>query len=435
MAMKGVLIGTAYRQTVLKMTEQDSYVEQLVATPEEEFASGDSEAMPGLASIEFLTLLARQKWLIGLVTGTSMIIGIIISLTLPVRYIASTSIMTPQQNQSTAAMLMNQIANSGAGAAPLAAAASGGGLGLKNPNDLYVGLLKSRPIADAIIHEFELMGVYKAKDMTAARKKLADNTKIVSEKSGFISISVTDGDKKRAAEVANAYTEQLHVATKTLAVTEASQRRLFYEDQLKLAKDELISAEFAFQQVQQKKGLVQLDAQAKAMIEGLAVLRGQIAAKEVEIQALRSYSTDRNPQVQLAERELSSLRGQVTGLEQRSHSSGFSELGLEDVPGAGMDYLRAEYEVKSRQAVFDLLLRQYDAAKLDESKDAPVIQVVESAIPPDRKSKPERAKVVLLSILLGFIGTCSFIWARTFIQQREDLSSSLAGLSSALKER
>src|SRR6202034_1243746 len=111
-------------------------------------------------------------------------------------------------------------------------------------------------------------------------------------------------EKKRAAAMANAYTNELRLLTKTLAVTEASQRRLFYEDQLKQAKDALILAELAFQQVQQEKGLVQLDAQAKTMIESLAALRAQVAAKQVEVQALRSYSTERNPDLELAEREL-----------------------------------------------------------------------------------------------------------------------------------
>ena len=168
------------------------------------------------------------------------------------------------------------------GAGSLAAVA-GGGLGLKNPNDIYVGLLNSRPVADAIIQQFDLANVYHAKDMTAARKRLASYTEVVSEKNGFIAVSVTDKDKRRVAEMANAYTDELRILTKTLAVTEASQRRLFYEDQLKQAKEALFRAEVSFQQVQQSKGLVQLDAQAKAMIESLAVLRAQVAAREVEV--------------------------------------------------------------------------------------------------------------------------------------------------------
>ena len=331
--------------------------------------------------------------------------GVVTSLALPARYTATTRIMTPQQTQSATGLLMSQLASSGANAI---VAAAGGGLGLKNPNDIYVGLLNSRPIGDAIIREFGLVKMYDAKDMTTARKRLADYTVVVSEKNTFIAVSVTDKDKKRVAKMANSYTDQLRILTKTLAVSEASQRRLFYEDQLKQAKDALLAAEQSFQQVQQSKGLVQLDAQAKAMIEGLALLRAQVAAREVEVQALRSYSTEHNPELELAEGELSSLRAEAARLEQRNHSSGFADLGLRDVPGAGMQYLRSEHELKYLQATFDLLLRQYDAAKLDESKEAAIIQVVEPAIEPDRQSSPRPAPIILLFSLGGLLAGCAF---------------------------
>ena len=309
-----------------------------------------------------------------------------------------------------------------------------GTLGLKNPNDIYVGLLTSRPIADAIIHRFDLAKVYRAKDMTAARKKLARYTVVTSEKTGFIAVSVTDKSKSQVAKLANAYTDELRILTKSLAMTEASQRRLFYEDQLKQAKDALVGAEVSFQQVQQSKGLVQLDAQAKAMIESLALLRAQIAAREVEVQALRSYSTEHNPELELAEGELSSLRAEGARMEQRNHSSGFADLGLRDVPGAGMEYLRAEHELKYRQAMFDLLLKQYDAAKLDESKDAAIIQVVEPAIEPDRRSSFNPALMVLLVAIGGLITGCVIaliIWWKELVLSNPHSSKQLQHLKNA----
>jgi uncharacterized protein involved in exopolysaccharide biosynthesis len=327
---------------------------------------------------------------------------------------------------------MNQLANSGAGSL---AAIAGGGLGLKNPNDVYIGLLKSRPVADGIIRRFNLTTVYHAKDMTVAREQLAANTVVVSENNGFLSVSVTDKDRKRVAEMANAYTDELRNITKKLAITEASRRRLFYEEQLKQAKESLISAELSFQEIQQRKGLVQLDAQARAMIEGLAFLRAQRAAKEVEVQALRSYSTDNNPEVQLAERELSSLRAEVAGLEQRNHSSGPGDLGLGDVPGAGLEYLRAEHELKYRQTMSDLLVKQYDAATLDGAKDATVIQVVEPAIPPDRKSSPHRASIVLLFAIIGFMGACLYLYLAQLAQRNPEIPQALAELKVALVRR
>ena len=168
-------------------------------------------------------------------TGIAFLIGIVVSLLLPVSYTATTEIMTPQQTQQSTALLMSQLALNPSTTSPLSGGA-GGALSLRNPNELYMGLLASRPIADGIITEFGLAGVYHAGDMTAARKALADRTTVISEKSTLISISVTDTDKKRAADIANAYPEQLRALTKNLAVTEASQRRLFYEQRLKDAK-------------------------------------------------------------------------------------------------------------------------------------------------------------------------------------------------------
>ena len=397
------------------MIEQGVYSSQS-AVSSQDAASWDA---PGtgheVSLLDFLTRLVSRKWLILRVTGIGLFIGVISCLMWPVRYTATTKIMPPQQTQSAASLMMNQLANMGGSSLAVAA---GGGLGLKSPNDIYIGLLSSRPVADAIIAQFSLANVYRARDMTAARKSLARATDIASEKDGFITVSVTDGDKMRCAGMANAYTAGLRMLTKTLAVTEASQRRLFYEDQLKQAKEGLVTAEIAFEQVQQQKGLVQLDAQAKTMIEGLAVLRAQIDAKDVELQAMRSYSTEQNPEVALAERELSSLRAESARLQQRSHAPSFGEMGLEDVPGAGLEYLRAEHELKYRQAMFDLLIKQYDAARLDESKDAAIIQVVEPAIVPDRRSSPQRALIVLLSMAGGFCVACTLVlvgcWKESF---------------------
>jgi len=370
--------------------------------------------------LEFLIQLAERKRLIGIITGSSLLIGLILCFALPVRYTAITEIMPPKQTQSTASLLNGPMMMGSL------AEAAGGGL-LTNPNDVYVGLLQSRPVADAIIDKFHLVSVYRAKDMTAARRKLAKCTNILSEPSTMISVSVSDGDRRRAAEMANAYIDQLRTMTKDLSMTEASRRRVFFENQLNKQKEILISAEEAFQDVQQKRGLVHLDAQANAIIRSVASLRGQIAAKEVELQSLRSYATDRNPDVQLAEDELATLQREAARLEQNNNSSTFSSMGLKNVPQAGMDYIRAEREVQYQQALFDLLLKQYEAAKLDEAKEAAIVQVVEPAIPPDRKSFPKAILFLPLSLVLGFLLGCFMaLLSHRLDLERSDPESAMA---------
>jgi uncharacterized protein involved in exopolysaccharide biosynthesis len=398
------------------MTGKDFSIEETAETMDGASLSEAPSDGYEISLIDVLTQLAYRKWLIAEVTGIAVLAGVALALVQPVRYTATTKILPPQQTQSAASMMIGQLTGAGGGSL---AAMAGGGLGLKNPNDIYVGLLNSRPVADAIIQKFDLAKVYHAKDMTKAREKLADYTEVTSEKNGFIAVSVTDKDKKRVAEMANAYTDQLRILTQTLAVTEASQRRLFYEEQLKQAKGALVAAELAFQQVQQQKGLVQLDAQAKAMIESLAALRAQVAAKQVEVQALRSYSTEQNPDVQLAERELTSLQAEETSLEQRNHVPGIAGLGLGNVPAAGLEYLRAAHELQYQQALFDMLMKQYDAAKMDEAKEAAIIQVVAPAIEPDHKSSPHRALIVLLFTIVGFFAGCIlalFLWWKELVQ-------------------
>jgi uncharacterized protein involved in exopolysaccharide biosynthesis len=411
------------------MVKQNSTMVDEEVTPREETFSEERRPVSAWSFFGALTHLARGKRLVLLATGIAFVIGIVISLLLPVSYTATTKIMTPQQTQPSAALLMSQLTLNSTVTNPLAGATAGG-LSLRNPNELYLGLLASRPVADGIIAEFGLSGVYQAKNMTAARKALADRTIVTSEKSTLIAISVTDTDKKRAAAIANAYPEQLRNLTKNLAVTEASLRRLFYEQRLKDAKADLVNAELAFQQIQKQKGLIQLDAQTKALITSLADLHAEVADKEVQLQALRSYSTEQNPEVQLLESQLSSLQNQTAKLEERSGAPESGGLDLADVAGAGADYLRAEHELEYRQALFDLLLKQYDAARWDESRNAAVIQVVEEAIPPDTKSAPRRTLIVLVFTAFGLFGAWLYILGRNILAGNPHLLQLLAEFKS-----
>ena len=396
------------------------------------FSEGASAPEQKTRLIEMFTLLASRKGLVVKATLIALLAGLAVAFLLPVQYVATAKIITPQQSQPTSAMLMSQIANSGVSS--LAASASSG-LGLRNPNEIYIGLLCSRPIADVIIQRFGLSSVYHAADMTAARKILATNTRVTSEKSGFLAVSVTNEDKKRAAAMANAYTDELRALTKTLAVTEASQRRLFFEEQLRQTNDALTASALTLERVQKQKGLVQLDAQAKAMIESLAALRAQVSAKQVEVQALRSYSTEQNSDVQLAEKQLASLKTEEIRIEQRDHAPGIAGLGLDGVPDAGLEYLRAEHEVQYQQALYDLLMKQFDAARLDEAKDPAVIQVVEPAIPPDRKSTPHRSMIVFMFAVIGFTMSWAYVIAGDMLRKRPAIVLTLNALRQAFLSR
>jgi uncharacterized protein involved in exopolysaccharide biosynthesis len=224
-----------------------------------------------------------------------------------------------------------------------------------------------------------------------------------------VSIAVEDKDRSRAPQMANAYVEELRKLTQDLAVTEAGQRRLFFERELEGAKNNLADAEQALKATEQKTGLIQLDGQAKAIIESVVRLRALMAAKEVELHAMRLFSTEQNPDVVLGEQQLSGLREQLLLMEKQNSGPGDVQVPVGNVPEAGLQYLRKLRDVKYAETIFELLLKQYDAARLDESRTAAVIQVVDPAVEPDHKSSPQRTLIVAIGTLLGFVGSAAYV--------------------------
>jgi uncharacterized protein involved in exopolysaccharide biosynthesis len=270
-------------------------------------------------------------------------------------------------------------------------------------------MLKSRTVEDAMIQHFGLMEEYHEHYLSDARKHFENEATVDgSGKDGLIHISVEARDPKRAAELANGYVDQFRMLSQHLAITEASQRRLFFEHQLEEAKDNLINAEEALKETEQKTGVIQLDSQARALIESAASLRAQVAAKEVQVQGLETYATDENPQLIQAQRELSSMRTQLAGLGGSGDASGSLIVPKGKVPAAGLEYVRRYREVKYNETIFEILARQFEMAKLDEAKQGALIQVVDSAIPPDRRSSPKRGVIVVAASVVGLMFACLF---------------------------
>jgi uncharacterized protein involved in exopolysaccharide biosynthesis len=352
-----------------------------------------------ISLLDLLIVLAKHKKLILGLPAAVAVISIIISLLLPNIYTGTTRILPPQQGQSAASAVLAQQLGSLAGLA-------GGVAGLKNPSDLYVGMLHSRTVADNIIQRFGLNQVYQQEYQSNTRKRLETETAIAAGKDGIIAIEVDDKDPKRAAELANAYVDELFKLTNVLAVTEASQRRLFFERQLEQARNNVARAEAATRQALDKGGLLQVEGQGRAMAESTARLRGQITVKEVQIGAMRAFATERNPELQRAQQELEAMKRELAKIEGTSGAIPMSSQGSTD---QGIDNLRLLRDMKYYETVYELLAKQYELARIDEAKDSAIIQVIDRAIEPDRKSKPKRALIVLLSALAaGFIAV---LWA------------------------
>jgi tyrosine-protein kinase Etk/Wzc len=375
------------------------------AVPAERPASFADPAPPAEARlVDLLIVLSRRKRLLLGITLAAAAVGAVTALLLPNRYTATATILPPQQNQSLAASMIGQL---GGALGPMAAIAQKD-LGLKNPNDLYIGMLRSRTVEDALIGRFDLQRWYRARTMSDARRDLETASDIVVGKEGFIRISVEDTSRARAPQIANAYVDQLRHLTQELAVTEAGQRRLFFERQLEVAKNNLADAEQALKETELKTGMIQLDGQAKAIIDSVVKLRALIAAKEVELRGMRLFSTEQNPDVRQSEEQLSGLREELARLEGEGEGAGNVEVPTGKVPEAGLEYVRRLREVKYAETLFEMLAKQYEAARLDEARTAAVIQVLDAAIEPDRKSSPKRGLIVLGATGLGFLGGAGY---------------------------
>lgn len=370
-----------------------------------------------ISLLELLIVIAERKSLVIKITIAFALATLIVAFLLPVRYTATVILLPPQQSTSTGAALASQLGALG-GMAGLA----GGSLGLKNPNDMYVGMLKSRTVEDAMIQHFELMREYRKRYLSETRKEFESRTSVDgSGKDGLIHISVEDRDPTRAADLANGYVDQYRNLSHHLAISEASQRRLFFEQELEQAKNNLANAEEALKETEQKTGLIQLDSQARALIESAATLRAQITVREAELQGMQSYATGENAQLVQAERELNSLRAQLAKLGGSAQAGGAELLVPKgSVPQAGLEYARKLRDVKYYDAIFDTLARQFEIAKLDEAKEGALIQVVDPAIPPDRRSSPKRGLILALGVSVGLvIGILFAVVEAAFVRLRE----------------
>lgn len=307
-------------------------------------------------------------------------------------FTATTKFLPPQQQQSAAASMLASLGALGG----LAGAATG----LKNPNDQFVAFLQSRSVQDALIDRFKLMDRYETEFRDSARKALGSNVKISSGKDGLITIDASDTDKVFAAQLANAYVEELRTLLGRLAITEAQQRRVFFEKQLNDAKDKLVKAELALKASGVNSNVLKTD--PAAAIEGLARLKASIAAQEIKLASMRGYLTESAPDFKQAQTELSAMRQQLTRAEAAEPGNNSKDS----------DYVSKFRDFKYYETLFELFAKQYEMARIDESREGAVIQVLDVAVPPELKTKPKKALVAVLTTLATGFALLLFVFIR-----------------------
>ncbi len=379
------------------------------ASPDMPHLPDDEDDGPSIDLTEALTWIGDGKKLIAGVTLAVAVVAAGVGLLLPKTFTARATLLAPGSQQQ------------GGSAAALAALGSLGGLvggaAAKTPDELYVALLKSDSVQRALADRFDLKTRYDVKTYEVLRKELPKYIRVSSDKkSGLISVEVDDEEPKFAADLANAHAGEITKVLGRLAVSEAQLRRVFFEGQLNETKENLIKAEQNLRTVQEKSGVIVLDKQAEALIAGAAQLRALIAEREVQLKVLRTSATEQNPDVIRLNSELRAMRVELARMESRQGGSDGSavDIPVGKLPEAGIEYVRARRELKLQETLLETMIRQYEAAKLDEAKEGPALQQVDIAQVPDRKSKPSVTLIVLAAGALAFLLSTAWVVARRY---------------------
>jgi tyrosine-protein kinase Etk/Wzc len=367
----------------------DETIPQINATiPQTEQSSEDIELL------DYIEVIIKRKKLVVQITSAAIVLSIVISLLLPKKYDAIARILPPTQDQGMMGLMLGQF---GGGMASLA----GDILGKGTPADQYVGFLNSEVIKDAIIDRFKLMEVYNEDYRLDTYEKLDKYVDIAAgKKDGIITITVEDEEPKRAAAMANAFVEEVGKLDARLSMIGSGQNRAFYESRLAKARLELAKAEDAMKAFQSKNKTLDVPEQAKASIEGVALLRAQLAAQEVQLASLRSYLTDSSREVTFLKASIANIKKQITLLEGKGGASSIPSLGT--VPSLGEEYLRLMRDFKIQETLVEILTKQFEMTKLKEANDVSGLQVIQQARVPDKKTKPKRALIVLGSTFAAF---------------------------------
>lgn len=347
--------------------------------------------------IDHAMIVVRHWKMISRLTLAVAVVTLCYALIIPNTYSAKTLLLPAQEDKGLSALMLNQLG----GLANIAAGA-GSALGGPTTAELFASLIKSEAVKDAIIDRFDLMKVYDKKLRTDVYPVLDGNTAVMlGKKDGILTITYSDENPKFAATIANAYVEELGNLAVRLNVAGAGQNRFFLEKRLASAKAELQKAEENLKLFQEKNKTVSVTAQTEATIKGVAELRAQLAAQEVQLATLRRQFTDQSQEVKNAAASVGNIRSQIARLEGSGGDSAIPSVG--SAATIGQQYVRLMREFKIQESLVELLTKQYEMAKLSEAKDISPFQVIQTAKVPERKSGPFRLKMLLVAVATSLI--------------------------------
>ena len=358
----------------------------------------ESETEEETNLLELLRVVVRNLPLIAKITAGAIIVSVLFSLMLKNVYTAKATLLPPQKESVGGASAL--LASMGGGIAGLS-----GGLG--SPAELYLEILKSRSVADAVIKRLDLPREFKTKNADATRTRLLGVVKFQAAKTGIISITADYKDPVKAALFANTFVDELQKKSLQLNMTKAGTERSFLEKRIAVVKQDLKSAEDDMKSFQEKNKTIKADSQAAVAIESIAKLKAELVTNEVRLAALRNSMTDESADVRTLLTVVTKLKSQLNSM------SGSGDVGgvipsVGNAPSIGVEYVRRLRELKTQEVLFEQLTKQLELAKISEARDSSSLQVLDEAVVPLRKSKPKRALIVILATVTAFF--CSIFW-------------------------
>jgi capsule polysaccharide export protein KpsE/RkpR len=381
-------------------------------------STGSTNALERPTWIGNASLFWDNRHIVLRVAGAAFILSMLIALLLPKEYEAGARIMPPEQGGNGAAMLAALVGKSSAnGLAGLA----GSLIGAKNNSALFVALLHSGTISGHLIEKFDLQRVYHKRYRDSTAKRLAHLTKITEDpKNGVITIVVTDENRERARDLAQAYLDELNGLVARVNTSSAHREREFIEQRLNTVQTELQRAQLEFSDFSSKNTTIDLKEQTRATVDAGAKLEGQLIVGESELSSLRQIYGDQNVRVRAAEARDAILRRELEranvqssqGVEGESLDATHPYPSLRELPRLGVRWANLYRTVRIHETVFDLLSEQYELARIDEAKSIPTIGVIDFPNLPERKSGPHRFLIVLISTALSIIITAIYLLTR-----------------------
>ncbi len=380
------------------------------ATSNAQSSMGDLQDDDEISLLDLLQVIVDNLRLLVLGPLVCGLSALGISFAITPTFTAKTQFLPPQQQQSAAASMLASLGALGG----LAGVATG----IKSPADQYIAFMKSVSLQDALVERFKLLEKYEAKLKSDARLALTSSVRIASGKDGLISVEVDDKNPKFAADLANAHVEELRNLLGRLAVTEAQQRRMFFEKQLQITKENLAKADLALKSSGINSSV--LKSSPSSAVEAVARLKAGISVQEVKLGSMRNYLTESAPEFKQALTELASLKSQLIKAEKE-----------EPATQVASDYVARYREFRYQETMFDLFAKQFELAKVDESREGAVIQILDIAQPPERKARPKKAIIAIIATFASGIALLLIVFFRSALKnamQDEDTKIKLASL-------